>query len=402
MRRRAIAILAVVSLMVPAYALNAGAAEVTRDDVARAAEERREASRKLDGVAARYEEAIDRNLELTTALQTLTNQITATQEELLLTRVLAKAVIRELYMSSGSTGIASVFDTKSLTDIAIRSSYQELVTESDQAVIVRLEALEASFADQEVLLAAAVDEQNDVVTEIESLGNEILGELRAADAAYKATVAAWEAQEAERIRLEEARRLAAEEAARQATSTTAAPTTTTTTAATTASGDTAAPTTSAAPTTTAAPDTTTTTTTTAAPPPATASMVCPVDGAVSFVDSWGAPRSGGRTHQGVDMMADRGTPLVAIEAGRISRTGNGGLGGITIWLAGSSGDYYYYAHLDALASGISGGDSVTVGELIGYVGSTGNAAYTLPHLHFELHPDGGGAVNPYPLVRDLC
>ena len=168
-----------------------------------------------------------------------------------------------------------------------------------------------------------------------------------------------------------------------ATSTTALTTTTTTT------------TTTAPPTTT----TTTTTTTTAAPPP---SKVCPVDGAVSFVDSWGAPRSGGRTHKGVDMMAARGTPLVAIESGSILRLSNSSLGGISLYLKGNSGDVYYYAHMDSYASGMAKGVAVTVGQTIGTVGSTGNASYSAPHLHFELHPGGGGAVNPYPLVHSLC
>ena len=131
-------------------------------------------------------------------------------------------------------------------------------------------------------------------------------------------------------------------------------------------------------------------------------MACPVDGAVSFTDTWGAPRSGGRTHKGVDMIAARGTPLVAIESGFIKRMSNGGLGGITLWLAGESGDEYYYAHLDAWASGLSVGQTVSVGELVGYVGNTGNAQYTVPHLHFEFHPGGGAAVNPTPLVAGLC
>ncbi len=131
-------------------------------------------------------------------------------------------------------------------------------------------------------------------------------------------------------------------------------------------------------------------------------MACPVDGAVSFTDTWGAPRSGGRTHEGVDMIAARGTPLVAIESGVIKRMRSGGLGGITIWLTGAGGDQYYYAHLDAWAPGLSVGQSVSVGELIGYVGNTGNAQYTIPHLHFEFHPGGGAAVNPTPLVAGLC
>ncbi len=102
------------------------------------------------------------------------------------------------------------------------------------------------------------------------------------------------------------------------------------------------------------------------------------------------------------MIANRGVPLVAIENGTVSKIGNGGLGGKTVWLKGSSGHSYYYAHLDGFASGLSVGDRLDVGELLGYVGNTGNAAYTVPHLHFEYHPNGGSAINPYPLVADLC
>ena len=102
------------------------------------------------------------------------------------------------------------------------------------------------------------------------------------------------------------------------------------------------------------------------------------------------------------MIAARGTPLVAIESGTVKRMGNGGLGGITVWLRGVSGDEYYYAHLDAWADGLAVGTQVSVGGAVGTVGSTGNAAYTVPHLHCEIHPGGGGAVNPYPTVKSLC
>jgi len=131
-------------------------------------------------------------------------------------------------------------------------------------------------------------------------------------------------------------------------------------------------------------------------------MTCPVAGPVHFIDSFGAPRSGGRTHQGVDMMADRGTPLVAIESGTIGRLNNGGLGGITIWFHGDGGDQYYYAHLDDWSPGLAAGQHVDVGTLVGYVGSTGNAPDAYPHNHFEIHPDGGAAINPYPTVAALC
>ncbi len=137
----------------------------------------------------------------------------------------------------------------------------------------------------------------------------------------------------------------------------------------------------------------------APPPPAPnagAGMACPVAGPRSFADTWGAPRSGGRSHEGVDMMAPGGTPLVAAEAGSATFKTNR-LGGNAVWITGASGTKYYYAHLSAWE-----GSSRTVsrGETIGYVGATGNTSVN--HLHFEVHPNGGRAVNPYPYVRAVC
>lgn len=102
------------------------------------------------------------------------------------------------------------------------------------------------------------------------------------------------------------------------------------------------------------------------------------------------------------MLAVRGTPAVAIEAGTVARLRSGGLGGVTVWLRGDSGDSFYYAHLDGWAPGLSRGERLAGGEVLGFVGTTGNAPASIPHLHFEHHPGGGGAVNPYPLVRSLC
>lgn len=127
-------------------------------------------------------------------------------------------------------------------------------------------------------------------------------------------------------------------------------------------------------------------------------QACPVPGS-SFVDSWGAPRSGGRTHQGVDMMAPYGTPVYAAQSGTVSHSSSD-LGGIQAYLYGDGGDTTFYAHLQGYG-GASSGAHVAAGSLIGYVGDTGNASGT-PHLHFEYHPGGGGAVNPYPYVRAVC
>ena len=141
----------------------------------------------------------------------------------------------------------------------------------------------------------------------------------------------------------------------------------------------------------------------AAPPAATApsrggSIVCPVQGPVAFSDTWGAPRSGGRTHKGVDMLARTGTPTVAPVGGVVSHRGNS-TGGLSWHLNGDDGHYYYGTHLSSYAN--VGAGHVEAGTVIGYVGDTGNARGT-PHLHFEIHLNGGSAVNPYPYVRDAC
>jgi len=136
-----------------------------------------------------------------------------------------------------------------------------------------------------------------------------------------------------------------------------------------------------------------------APPAAVDGRVCPVGAPNAFSDTWGAPRSGGRSHEGVDMFAAHGTPLYAIEDGTI-RTSDSSLGGVSVHITGASGDAFYYAHLSTRT--VVTGQRVRTGDVIGGVGNTGNARSTPPHLHFEYHPAGGAAVNPTPLVTALC
>jgi peptidoglycan LD-endopeptidase LytH len=127
---------------------------------------------------------------------------------------------------------------------------------------------------------------------------------------------------------------------------------------------------------------------------------CPVSKPYSFVDSWGAPRSGGRAHKGTDIMNPMRNKVHAIVDGVISRFSNSSLGGISLYLRGDDGNEYYYAHLDSYASRV--GQRVKAGELVAYNGQTGNARFTAPHVHFEVHPGGGTPVNPYPYVKAAC
>jgi peptidoglycan LD-endopeptidase LytH len=136
------------------------------------------------------------------------------------------------------------------------------------------------------------------------------------------------------------------------------------------------------------------------PPVTGGSWICPVQGARSFIDSWMAPRAGGRRHQGVDIMSPRGTPVVTPVAGRLALT-TSGLGGLGFDLAGDDGNYYFGTHLDSY-SGVANGWH-PAGTLVGYVGDTGDARGTGTHLHFEIHLGGyGNPVNPYPTTRQHC
>jgi murein DD-endopeptidase MepM/ murein hydrolase activator NlpD len=131
--------------------------------------------------------------------------------------------------------------------------------------------------------------------------------------------------------------------------------------------------------------------------------VCPVWGPVRIGQGWGAPRDGGRRrHQGIDLLAPAGTPLVAVADGRITRISNHdrGLGGISLRLTDRAGTGYYYAHNQRNLVHL--GQRVHRGQVIAQVGASGNARGGPPHLHFQLHPGGGPPVNPDAIVRRWC
>lgn len=118
-----------------------------------------------------------------------------------------------------------------------------------------------------------------------------------------------------------------------------------------------------------------------------------------IANTWHAPRDGARLHEGQDIFAPRGTPIFSATEGYIAKIGENSLGGQTVSVIGAGGRVYYYAHLEAYAPHLAEGDYVTTQTLLGYVGTTGNAAGTPPHLHFGVY-EPGGATNPLPLLSD--
>ncbi len=137
--------------------------------------------------------------------------------------------------------------------------------------------------------------------------------------------------------------------------------------------------------------------------PAPAEVAVPVAGVepLSLTSSWGAPRSEHRHHEGIDIFAPRGTPVLAATAGEVFKVGQNRLGGNVVWVAGEGMSLYYYAHLSRFAEGLGPGQRVARGTVLGYVGNTGNAAKTPPHLHFGMYPATHAfrAVDPTPLLR---
>jgi murein DD-endopeptidase MepM/ murein hydrolase activator NlpD len=133
--------------------------------------------------------------------------------------------------------------------------------------------------------------------------------------------------------------------------------------------------------------------------PAPAVLPVPVAGVKPsrLADTWGGARSEGRRHEGIDIFAGRGTPVLAATEGIVLRVGTNRLGGQVVWVLGPGGQRHYYAHLDSYGD-VHPGMRVDAGKILGYVGNTGNAAATPSHLHYGIYT-AQGAINPYPFLH---
>ena len=257
-----------------------------------------------------------------------------------------------------------------------RLAYLDSVALTDRELVNRLETARRDYSRQQALLVETLDRQEQVSADLEALVDAIYSELDAANQEYQAINQEWQRQEAERIRREEEERRRREFLA---TSTTAP------------SGGGSHRHHPAFVAHDHRPD--------PASGPAGDHGV-PGGRGHHLPRLLGEPRPGGRGHTGVDMMSPIGTPLVAIENGVLENLNWHYAGGIGLTVKGDSGDSWYYAHLDGYAPGIQAGMRVAAGQLIGYVGETGNAAG--PHLHLAHILPSGQYVNPYPVVASLC
>jgi murein DD-endopeptidase MepM/ murein hydrolase activator NlpD len=372
------------------------AADVTVDEVEEARARLREINLELSDRVAEYEESVVREVELRDRLDGLLVDLAARERELTAARLAARERVAEIYMSAGSHEGASILAVGEFSQVPARRAYLDTVAQTDREVIVRLDAARSDYERQQGLLEEVLATQEALRSEMESLLEGIYAELESANADYQQIKTEWDRQEAERRYLEWLATSTTTTTTTLPPPTTQPPTTTTQAGPSTTEGDTTS-TTAGTTTSTAA---TTTTTTLPPPPPQPGVMVCPVDGATTFRDSWLEPRPGGRQHHGVDMMAAEGTPLVAIEDGYIWYMAWHYAGGNGLYIQGDSGDRWYYAHMQGYAPGLTIGMPVSAGQLVGYVGDTGNA--TVPHLHLGWLIGGAYYENPYPVVAAIC
>ena len=267
-----------------------------------------------------------------------------------------------LYVAGGSPQVMAILTSDSLTDAADQLEFASAMAQGDTDLATRVNSQTQELAWQREQLAEAAEEQRQALTELEHQQDAIDDQL----AEYEARVAELEDQ------------LAAEEAAARAATADAGGGSTGGGGVDTGGGGSGG-----------------------GGGPITGSgwlMTCPVAGPNSFVDSFGDPRSGGRSHAGIDMIAAQGTPVVAVHGGTVHHTGSsiGGLG--VVVFHDSSSDWTFYTHFSSYGS-YGEGAHVGAGQVIGYVGNTGTTVY---HLHFEYHPGGGAAINPYSSLLGVC
>jgi murein DD-endopeptidase MepM/ murein hydrolase activator NlpD len=124
----------------------------------------------------------------------------------------------------------------------------------------------------------------------------------------------------------------------------------------------------------------------------------PVFGRASAADDFGAARAHTGVHEGNDVFAPFGAPVLAVADGIVEKVGTLPISGNRLWLRTPEGDEFFYAHLSAFSPDAVDGHHVKAGTVLGFTGNTGDAEPTPPHVHFEIHPAGGDAIDPHPIL----
>ena len=360
--RTLLALILLASLLLSA----APAASITKSEVDEACAESAaakqvldEAQAQLDAATAAHQDAYWQRDEVSYKQLGLRAAIESHIEEIdeIRDRVVERAV--DMYMAGGAVQPGMLFSAGSVEDVITGQAYLDAATKDDVLALERLEALKTTLDELQVEFAVQKEELDVIEADLASIAQRQLGLVEQVDAAFNELDA-----DCRVARTEYQRQLAREAALKAARASGGA-------------GGVSAE--------------------------ATPGFICPMPPSVSFINDWGFPRSGGRSHKGTDVFAAYGHPVVAVANGTI-RLRSGGLGGISIWLHADYGVSFYYAHLSGYASGVTDGMQVSVGQTIGYNGDTGNARGGAPHVHFQIHPGGSsrGAVNPYPTLSRNC
>lgn len=364
--RSVVSVVAVLALpiVLPAGASSAETVGSARERAAALRAQLADTRAKVAESVARYEQAEDALGVAVNSSVAITRELEAARSAQADSDATLQDRISALYKSGGGTALlASVLSSRDPQELFARAANVSAIVRVDTANaavagsvanrLVGLEEKARANASEKIRLATVLDEET---TKVNALFAEQAAALDNADATVKRLVE----QEQARARAEAARQLALARASYAPVD---------------ASGDHVDP---------------------YAGPPA----ACPVGAVHSFVDTWHAPRSGGRQHQGTDVFAPKGSDAYAVVDGVVDKVGNGGLGGLSLWIRGANGDRYYYAHNDA--NYVTLGQQVKAGQPVATVGNTGNAETTPSHIHFEAHPGGGAAANPFSWLAAIC
>ncbi len=360
--------------------------ERIESEIADAREERSGVQDRIDQATRTYEELVARIATLDTEREELAADVEALRSDLDELDELVTDRLRAVFKHGSGVDPLTVFLASEDPQAALTraETVQRAVaadrarTEDLAAARARLAAAEERLEDQQDTLDVARDEQAAARDELQAsyaaLGSQVTEleeELQAEQARLERERLERERRERERQEREERLERERQEAASASSS-----------SGTSTSGSASGPTTSA-------------------PAPTSGSgMACPLDHPRSFIDSWGHARSGGRAHRGTDLMGPRGIPVRAITSGVWSIQRPGPSAGLWAILRADNGDHFWYLHLDSHT--VANGARVSAGQQVGTNGSTGNAVAGAEHVHFEHHPGGGRAINPYPLLRRAC